>query len=54
MPMSIPTLVTRWLYGHGKHESVVTPDFYNDRIVTFRDLIQVLAIKDFRRQYKIP
>ncbi len=49
-----PQLVGRWLYGDKAHKQVLRPYFLDpsqpqDRVVTFWDLVQMLAVREARR-----
>jgi len=46
--------VNRWLFGDAKGEPVVIPQFdsqADDKIVTFRDFVQVMAVRAIRTMY---
>src|SRR4051812_17888165 len=45
--------LNRWLFGDSRGESVVTAQIKSDdeKIVTFRDFVQALAIRSIRTQY---
>lgn len=50
-----PRMLLRWLYGTKSGKSVIDPQFGSDeRNVSFLDLIQALAIREIRNQYKVP
>lgn len=50
-----PALVRRWLFGTSKLEPVFTPQFGRDeRLISFLDLIQTLAIRQIRVMNKVP
>ncbi|MEX0718406.1 MAG: hypothetical protein WD066_17560 [Planctomycetaceae bacterium] len=50
-------LLTRWLFGSAQGDAVVTPRLLDqppdDRLVTFLDFVQALAIRNLRINYKI-
>jgi hypothetical protein len=47
--------MTRWLFGTKTGKSVVKPQFgANEKLVSFLDLIQTLAIREIRIQRKVP
>jgi hypothetical protein len=49
-----PSVLTRWLYGNKCGERVVSPQFDRDqRVVTFLDFVQTLAIRAIRQQHHI-
>ncbi len=51
-----PALLSRWLFATGGR-SVISPQFEfgkEDRLVSFLDFIQTLAIRDIRKQKKVP
>lgn len=53
----VPTqTINRWLFGDSKGERVIEPEFATseDKVVTFLDFIQAMAIRAIRVQYKIP
>ena len=53
----VPTqLVNRWIHGSKQGDAVITPQLKDssDRIVTFLDWVQTLAIRAIRRHKKIP
>ncbi len=46
-----PAMIARWLFGTKKGKAVIDPEFGpNDRVVSFLDLIQTLAIREIRIQ----
>ncbi len=48
-------MMQRWVFGSGAGEAVIDPEFgCNDRIVSFLDLVQTLAIREIRLQRRIP
>jgi hypothetical protein len=48
-------LMTRWLMGSAVGESVLVPQFgTSDKLVTFLDFVQTLAIREIRIVHKIP
>ncbi len=50
-----PAVMTRWLFGTKSGKSVIDPQFgRDDRIVSFLDLVQTLAIREIRLQKKVP
>ncbi len=47
--------VTRWLFGHGSRAAVMRPQLLEEeRIVSFLDFVQTLAIRAIRLQYSVP
>ena len=45
----------RWLYGSGRLDSVVQPEFASEeKLVSFLDLVQSLAIRAIRIQQRVP
>ncbi|HEX5269547.1 MAG TPA: hypothetical protein VFW33_03620, partial [Gemmataceae bacterium] len=50
-----PKTVRRWLYGSSKEESVIRPELFgrDERVVTFLDFVQTLAIRAVRIQYGV-
>src|ERR1700690_3903874 len=49
-----PQLLTRWLFGGAGSDAVISPQFdTSDRMVSFLDLVQCLAIREIRMQRKI-
>jgi hypothetical protein len=47
--------MTRWLFGTRSGKSVVKPQFGgNEKLVSFLDLIQTLAIREIRMQRNVP
>ena len=49
-----PTVLSRWLYGNKSGERVLTPQFEGEqRVVTFLDFVQALAIRAIRQQHHI-
>ncbi|MBP3954007.1 hypothetical protein J8F10_01675 [Gemmata sp. G18] len=52
-----PSLMSRWLFGSVSSQSVIEPQFApsdSERLVTFLDLVQTLAIREIRLQRKVP
>ena len=50
-----PAMMNRWLFGTEKGRSVIEPQFgKQDKIVSFLDLIQTLAIREIRLQRQVP
>lgn len=52
-----PPLMSRWLFGTCETESVFDPQFQQDdkqKLVSFLDLIQTLAIREIRITRKVP
>ncbi len=51
----VPTqLVTRWIYGTKSGDSVIDPQLEDqDRVVTFLDFVQTLAIRRIRQERRI-
>lgn len=48
-------MMTRWLFGTSDGQPVIEPEFGPaDRVVSFLDLIQTLAIREIRLQRKVP
>lgn len=48
-------LMTRWLFGNASAEAVMVPQFGTaERLVSFIDLVQTLAIREIRNHYKVP
>lgn len=48
-------LMTRWLFGTASGDAVILPQFGTDeRLVSFLDLIQTLAVREIRRHHKVP
>lgn len=52
-------LLNRWLFGNKQGPSVVDPQLRDqserdEKIVTFLDFVQMLAIRDLRLNYKVP
>lgn len=48
-------MMTRWLFGTASGDAVMTPQFGTDeRLVSFLDLVQTLAIREIRNQHKVP
>lgn len=52
----VPTgIMTRWLFGTKSGKSIIDPQFGRDnRLVSFLDLIQTLAIREIRIQKRVP
>jgi uncharacterized protein (DUF433 family) len=48
--------LTRWMFGDDRGEAVFTPQFPDseERIITFLDFVQLLAIRDIRSKHKVP
>jgi hypothetical protein len=50
-----PQLMSRWLFGSASGESVIHPQIKTEeKLVTFLDWVQTLAIREIRIQKKIP
>ena len=50
-----PTALNRWLFGAGGRDPVIVPQFGSDeKLVSFLDLVQTLAIREIRLQRKVP
>lgn len=50
-----PDLVRRWLFGTSKLQPVFTPQFgRGEKLISFLDLIQTLAIRQIRVMNKVP
>ena len=51
-----PALITRWVFGTAKGEAVIEPEIpdVNEKIVTFLDFVQALAIRRIREERRIP
>src|SRR4051812_18509560 len=50
-----PQMMSRWLFGGKRGEPVFGPQFgAADRLVSFLDLIQTLAIREIRIQRRVP
>ena len=48
-------LMSRWLFGTTSGEPVMVPQFGADqRLVSFLDLVQTLAVREIRTHYKVP
>lgn len=48
-------MMSRWLFGSQSGQSVIDPQFgTDDRVVSFLDLIQTLAIREIRIQRAVP
>ena len=48
-------MMTRWLFGTASGEPVMVPQFgTEERLVSFLDLVQTLAIREIRNQHKVP
>lgn len=50
-----PAMVTRWIYGSGKLKAAVLPEYeeHDGELITFRDLVQSMAIRAIRTQKQI-
>lgn len=49
------SMMRRWLFGTKGHDPVIDRQFGSeDRLVTFLDLVQTLAIREIRLQYDVP
>ena len=48
-------LVNRWVYGNKQGERVFHPEHktQNQKIISFLDFIQILAIRNLRLNYKV-
>ena len=48
--------MNRWIYGNKQGERVIKPQKSSDqdRVVTFLDFVQTLAIRDIRTKHKVP
>ena len=50
-----PQKLNRWLFGNRQGSAVATPGLPpNERLVTFLDLIQALAIRNIRLNHRVP
>ena len=50
-----PQVLAPWLFGTSRGRSVLTPQFaQSDKLVSFLDLVQVLAIREIRIQWGAP
>jgi hypothetical protein len=50
-----PQLMARWLFGSARGIAVIDPQFDpRDRLVSFLDLVQTLAIREIRIQKRLP
>jgi len=50
-----PQMISRWLFGSRKGKAVIVPQFANgERLVSFLDLVQTVAIKEITLQRKVP
>ena len=50
-----PALMSRWLFGTTRADGVIDPQFgRGEKLVSFLDLIQTLAIREIRIQRKVP
>jgi len=50
-------LMNRWVFGDGSGQSVLVPQIRNqqsDKILTFLDFIQCLAVRAIRTRFKVP
>ncbi len=49
-------LITRWIHGTDSGQAVVEAERFGDseRMITFRDFVQALAIRAVRREFKLP
>ncbi len=48
------SMMTRWLFGTASGNAVILPQFgAEDRMVSFLDLVQTLAIREIRNQHKV-
>ena len=50
-----PQMMARWLFGSRKGNAVLIPQFPSEeKLVSFLDLVQTLAIREIRLQRKVP
>src|SRR5215218_3560740 len=50
-----PELLNRWLFGTATSKPVLTPQFGRaEKLVSFLDLVQTLAIRQIRLMYDVP
>jgi hypothetical protein len=50
-----PVLLSRWLFGTLNRDAVIVPQFGGDeRLVSFLDLVQALAVREICLQRKVP
>jgi hypothetical protein len=50
-----PQMMTRWLFGSTKGKPVIAPQFpSDDKLVSFLDFVQALAIREIRLQKQVP
>lgn len=48
-------MMTRWLFGTASGESVMVPQFgTEERLVSFLDLVQTLAVREIKIHHKVP
>jgi len=48
-------MMTRWMFGNSSGDAVMVPQFgTEERLVSFLDLVQTLAIREIRNQHKVP
>ncbi len=47
-------MMTRWLFGNSSGDAVMVPQFgTNERLVSFLDLVQTLAVREIRIHHKV-
>ena len=51
-----PRLMTRWVFGDSDGKPVIERELQQseEKIVTFLDFVQTLAVREIRRRYKLP
>ena len=50
-----PQLISRWLFGNQKGQAIIDAQYKSDeRLVSFLDLVQTLAIREIRLQKRVP
>ena len=50
-----PEMLRRWLFGSGRGTAVIDPQYDSDeKLVSFLDLVQALAIREIRIQRSVP
>src|SRR5690349_307789 len=48
-----PTTLHRWLYGTADGEAVLRPEIEDEKIVTFVDFVEALAVRAIRLEHKL-
>jgi uncharacterized protein (DUF433 family) len=47
-------LVDRWIFGTGPGDAVISPQARQEKVITFIDFVQTMAIRAIRQVHKVP